>query len=103
MKGWDLAALYEKSGKESVAMFDGLNNSAVLYLKGFEKDGKTIAGHKNYEKFYQELAQIDFLEKVFQTRFNLFDGKPEEKLAYALEGKAPNLLDELFGKNKEGK
>jgi hypothetical protein len=103
MKGWDLAALYEKSGKESVAMFDGLNNSAVLYLKGFEKDGKTIAGHKNYEKFYQELAQIDFLEKVFQTRFNLFDGTPEEKLAYALEGKAKNLIDEIYGKNKEGK
>jgi len=32
---------------------------------------------------------------------SLVDGTLEEKLTYALEGKAPNLLDEMMGKKRK--
>ena len=102
MKGMDLKALYDQTGKESVAMFEKLNLDALMFLKGFDKpDGTKVIGHKNYERFYQELGQIDFLEKVFQTRYNLFDGTPEEKLEYALQGKKGNFFDEEAKKDKK--
>ena len=99
MKGMDLKALYAQTGKKGIDMFDKLNSDTLASLKGFrnETDGTKVVGHGNYERFIDELGQLDFLEKVFLTRYNLFDGTPEEKLDFALEGKKKNALDAIFG------
>ena len=58
-----------------------LNSDALAYLKGFTKppapgqaEGTKVNGHGNYERFISDLAQIDFLEKVFTARYNLLEG-----------------------------
>jgi len=37
MRGMELEELYKQSNKQGLDMFDGLNNSAVLYLKDLKK------------------------------------------------------------------
>ena len=98
MKGLDLKDLYTASGKKGLDMFAELNKNALMNLKGFTKpDGTKVASHGSYEIFISDLAKIDFLEKVFTARYNLLEGTHEEKLAYALEGKKKNSLDEIMG------
>ena len=104
MIGMDITALHKQSGKEGLDMFENLNKDALMYLKGFTKppapgqsEGTKVNGHGNYERFISDLAQIDFLEKVFTARYNLLEGTHEEKLAYALEGKKKNSFDEIMG------
>ena len=102
MKGMDLKALYAQTGKKNIDMFDKLNSDTLGYLKGFTKpDGTKVVGHGNYERFIDELGQLDFLQKVFNARFNLFDGTPDDKLKFAIEGKEENYFDKLEREKKK--
>ena len=98
MKSIELKDLYTASAKKGLDMFAELNKNALMNLKGFTKpDGTKVASHGSYEIFISDLAQIDFLEKVFTARYNLLEGTHEEKLAYALEGKKENSFDKIMG------
>jgi len=49
--------------------------------------GETIKGHGSMEKFKQELAQLDFMEKIFFVRLSVAPGETkDERLEWALEG-----------------
>jgi len=49
--------------------------------------GETIKGHGSMEKFKQELAQLDFMEKLFFVRLSVAPGETkDERLEWALEG-----------------
>jgi len=109
MIGMDITALHKQSGKEGLDMFENLNKDALMYLKGFTKppapgqsEGTKVNGHGNYERFIDELGKLDFLQKVFTARYNLFDGTHEEKLDFAIEGKALNYFEQM-AKNKKDK
>jgi len=102
MKGMDLIALQAQTSKKNIDMFDKLNSDTLGYLKGFTKpDGTKVVGHGNYERFIDELGQLDFLQKVFNARFNLFDGTPDDKLKFAIEGKEENYFDKLEREKKK--
>ena len=104
MKQLDLQDLYAATAKKNIDMFDKLNSDTLASLKGFrnETDGTKVVGHGNYERFINELGQLDFLQKVFVARYNLFDGTHEEKLDFAIEGKALNYFEQM-AKNKKDK
>tara|TARA_R110002072_G_scaffold2556_1_gene21437 strand:+ start:13713 stop:15425 length:1713 start_codon:yes stop_codon:yes gene_type:complete len=104
MKDIDFKAQMETAAKNNVSMFEQFNNKALFQFKGYfdpkanNGKGANVSGHGNYQQFLLELGQLDMLEKVYITRYNLLDGTEAEKLAYALEGKAPNMIDILGSK-----
>ena len=101
MKEYVLEDMFREAGKSGVDVWAKLNETALANLRGYtdpeanDGAGATVAGHNDYNKFLMELEQLDFLEKIFITRFNLGGMK------YALEGKAENPLDAIFGDNKK--
>ena len=49
--------------------------------------GETIKGHGNIEKLKEELAQLDFMEKLFIVRLSVAPGETkDDRLEWALEG-----------------
>ena len=91
--------LFTQANKEKYDIWDKLNKTSLRNLSGYydpkANDGKgaTIRGHNDYGKFLLELEQLDFLQKIFITRYNLMEGTEEEKLNFALEGEVPNPYD----------
>ena len=70
--------------------FKDQNQIAYERFNGFSDGtpgGKTIKGHGNIEKLKEELAQLDFMEKLFLVRLSVAPGETEdERLEWALEG-----------------
>jgi len=70
--------------------FKDQNQIAYERFIGYSTDkpgGEKIKGHGSIEKFKQELAQLDFMEKLFFVRLSVAPGENKEKrLEWALEG-----------------
>ena len=70
--------------------FKDQNQIAYERFTGYSADkpgGETIKGHGSMEKFKQELAQLDFMEKLFFVRLSVAPGENNEaRLNWALEG-----------------
>jgi len=76
--------------KEDPNFFASQNKVIYERFNGYSDGrpgGQKIKGHGSIKKMQQELAEIDFMEKLFFIRLNVAPGDTElEKLAWALEG-----------------
>jgi hypothetical protein len=67
--------------------FNDQNDLAYTLFAGGKIDDKEIKGHGNIQKFKQDLAQLDFMQKLFIARLSVAPGEnKDERLEWALEG-----------------
>ena len=79
--------LTEAYKEKKDTFFADQNQIAYERFNGFIEDGKKVKGHGNIEKLKEELAQLDFMEKLFFVRLSVAPGDTKDKrLEWALEG-----------------
>ncbi len=67
--------------------FNDQNDLAYTLFTGGKIGDKEIKGHGNIQKFKQDLAQLDFMQKLFIARLSVAPGEnKDERLEWALEG-----------------
>ena len=67
--------------------FNDQNDLAYTLFAGGKIGDKEIKGHGNIQKFKQDLAQLDFMQKLFIARLSVAPGEnKDERLEWALEG-----------------
>ena len=67
--------------------FNDQNDLAYTLFAGGKIGDKEIKGHGNIQKFKQDLAQLDFMQKLFIARLSVAPGENDKaRLEWALEG-----------------
>ena len=89
--------------KEDPNFFESQNKVIYERFNGYSDGapaGKRVKGHGSIKKMQQELAEIDFMEKLFFIRLNVAPKDTDiEKIAWALEGGSSGGLS-IFDERK---